>query len=222
MPRAPINPTNITPPRVPLIDERTGAISREWYRWLLSLFDQVEANTINIAGGEVGPNPEGDTASLQMALAAAVNDYSTLPAQPDLGPVLAALQAAALVPAPVTDLAALQQDLQDLALAPAPQPYVPSGAQFNNFRTATISTTVTGSDYLVMCDASAGPITVTLPATTAGLGRTLQVKKIDTTLNYVTIAAIGADTIDGASTAVLTTQYEAVTVLAVNGNWVIL
>jgi len=33
-----LNVTNITPPRVPLVDERTGLISREWYRFLLNLF----------------------------------------------------------------------------------------------------------------------------------------------------------------------------------------
>lgn len=32
------NETTITPPRVPLIDPRTGLISREWYRFFLNLF----------------------------------------------------------------------------------------------------------------------------------------------------------------------------------------
>jgi hypothetical protein len=35
---SPPNITNITPPRVPFTDERTGLISREWYRFLLNLF----------------------------------------------------------------------------------------------------------------------------------------------------------------------------------------
>jgi len=34
----PLNITNITPPRVPIIDERTGFVSREWYRFFLNLF----------------------------------------------------------------------------------------------------------------------------------------------------------------------------------------
>lgn len=34
----PVNATNITPPRVPIIDERTGYMSREWYRWFYNLF----------------------------------------------------------------------------------------------------------------------------------------------------------------------------------------
>lgn len=37
MPENP-NITQITPPRVALIDERTGAVSREWYRWFYNLY----------------------------------------------------------------------------------------------------------------------------------------------------------------------------------------
>ena len=37
-------PTPITPPRVPLLDERTGLISRQWYLFFLSLFQSAESN----------------------------------------------------------------------------------------------------------------------------------------------------------------------------------
>ena len=40
----PINPTQLTPPRVALIDERSGAISREWYRFFLSLLTATQSN----------------------------------------------------------------------------------------------------------------------------------------------------------------------------------
>lgn len=43
------NATQITPPRVPIIDPRTGAVSREWYRWFYSLY--------NIVGGGLGVIP---------------------------------------------------------------------------------------------------------------------------------------------------------------------
>ena len=43
MAKAPINPTQITPPRVAFIDERSGAISREWYRFFLSLRNATES-----------------------------------------------------------------------------------------------------------------------------------------------------------------------------------
>ena len=54
---APINPTQITPPRVEFIDPRSGAISREWYRFFLSLRNATETNQSEI---ELAP----DTASL--------------------------------------------------------------------------------------------------------------------------------------------------------------
>ena len=41
---SPINPTQITPPRVAFIDERSGAISREWYRFFLSLRNATQDN----------------------------------------------------------------------------------------------------------------------------------------------------------------------------------
>ena len=39
------NETQITPPRVSLVDERTGAVSREWYRWFYSLYNILGAGT---------------------------------------------------------------------------------------------------------------------------------------------------------------------------------
>jgi hypothetical protein len=50
------NSTQITPPRVPLIDERTGAVSREWYRWFYSLYDIVGTGTgiIPVTSGGTG------------------------------------------------------------------------------------------------------------------------------------------------------------------------
>lgn len=39
------NETQITPPRVPIIDTRTNAVSREWYRWFYSLYNILGAGT---------------------------------------------------------------------------------------------------------------------------------------------------------------------------------
>jgi len=39
-----INPTQLTPPRVAFIDPRSGAISREWYRFFLSLLTATQDN----------------------------------------------------------------------------------------------------------------------------------------------------------------------------------
>jgi hypothetical protein len=50
------NATQITPPRVSLIDERTGTVSREWYRWFYSLYNIVGSGTgvIPVASGGTG------------------------------------------------------------------------------------------------------------------------------------------------------------------------
>ena len=49
--------TNITPPRVPLTDQRTGLISREWYRFFLNLFELTGGgqNTTSLTDLQVGP-----------------------------------------------------------------------------------------------------------------------------------------------------------------------
>jgi len=41
------NLTNITPPRVPFLDARTGLISREWYLFLFSQFSQSKTLTVD-------------------------------------------------------------------------------------------------------------------------------------------------------------------------------
>jgi hypothetical protein len=57
---SPPNITNITPPRVPLIDERTGLISREWYRFFLNLFNLTGggSNTASLTDLQLGPTEE--------------------------------------------------------------------------------------------------------------------------------------------------------------------
>lgn len=48
-----LNTTNITPPRVQFLDERTGLISREWYRFFLNLY-QIRENIGNTDNNLLG------------------------------------------------------------------------------------------------------------------------------------------------------------------------
>ena len=66
----------ITPPRVPLIDERTGLIDRAWYLFFLSLNNA--AQTID-SNPDVRPNADTLVASYDAALRALAQDVSTLP-----------------------------------------------------------------------------------------------------------------------------------------------
>jgi hypothetical protein len=77
------NITNITPPRVPLTDPRSGLIAREWYLFFLSLFNQTGQSTNSLEDIQKGPVAEAtfsDTSEIEKQIAAL--DVSP---QPDLG-----------------------------------------------------------------------------------------------------------------------------------------
>ncbi len=68
------------------------------------------------------------------------------------------------------------------------------------------------TDEVILCNATAGNITVIPPSATVRAKFTpLTVKKIDVSGNSVTIDPSGATTIDGAATKATTTQWEAIT-----------
>jgi hypothetical protein len=82
--------------------------------------------------------------------------------------------------------------------------------------------TATANDYAIMCDASGGGFTITLPAAASHTGRVYHIKKIDSSGNIVTVDGNSSETIDDATTAVLTTQYEAITIQCDGDEWFIL
>lgn len=85
--------------------------------------------------------------------------------------------------------------------------------------TKTANYTVTKSNGHFRGDATSASFTFTLPAAT-GTGYTLSFKKIDSSANTVTIDGNGSETIDGATTYVLSTQYQGVTIMDVaTGVW---
>jgi len=99
---SPINPTQLTPPRVEFIDPRSGAISREWYRFFLSLLTATQTNQDEV---ELAPDAtsllatydamlasvsqtsaitsDGMVASLESSLNSLQNAFGVTP--PDLG-----------------------------------------------------------------------------------------------------------------------------------------
>ena len=98
------NITNITPPRVPLTDPRTGLIAREWYLFFLSLFNQTGQSTNSLEDVQKGPPAE-------------TVDLNTLLGQAQLSSDGSEAVAAAL--------AALATDVQALGVAPAYTPQLP-------------------------------------------------------------------------------------------------
>jgi hypothetical protein len=78
---------------------------------------------------------------------------------------------------------------------------------------------MTSDRSLTLCDATDGVFSVYLPAAADSLGRVLNFKKIDSSVNAVTIDANGAETIDDALTFVLASQYDCVTITSDGTEW---
>ena len=76
MPSPNATPTPITPPRVPLIDPRTGLIDRAWYLFFLSL-NNAATNSYN--NEDVGPSPESLIAAYDAALRTLAAEVGTQP-----------------------------------------------------------------------------------------------------------------------------------------------
>lgn len=149
------NITNITPPRVPLTDPRTGLIAREWYLFLLSLFNQTGQSGLSLEDLQKGPPAE--TFDANAILSAAQLSSGILPS--DLGPIITALQAleasqqSAFDPTnlqnsiqaldisqrPAFDPTSLQNSIQALELAPVNTPQLPR-LRYGSFYDTTTQT----------------------------------------------------------------------------------
>ena len=88
----------------------------------------------------------------------------------------------------------------------------------NNVSSAT---TLDETYSTVRGDATSAAFTITLPAcVTANIGRIYRIMKIDSSINAVTVGRTGSDTINGATTSSLATQYSAKTyVCGAAGLW---
>ncbi len=89
-------------------------------------------------------------------------------------------------------------------------------------KTVSDSYNVTNLDSAIFVDASTGAKTITLLNPSGVEGKSLYVKKIDSAGTIVTLNANGSGLIDGSNTAIIIAQYDALRVIAHNGNWWIL
>lgn len=89
-------------------------------------------------------------------------------------------------------------------------------------RTVTTGTTLDANDYTVLCDATSAAFQITLPAAALCKYNVINIKKIDVTANAVTVAANGAEKIDGQATQVITAPYTNLLITSDGSNWYIL
>jgi len=92
---------------------------------------------------------------------------------------------------------------QGAGVVPAFQTLTQVSAQTTNFTAAS-----TGLFRLYLCNCSSGAITATLPTLTSAAGRVYSFKKTDVSGNTLTIDGNGSETIDGALTLIITSQYD--------------
>jgi len=165
---SPINPTQLTPPRVAFIDERSGAISREWYRFFLSLLTATQANQEEVM---LAPDTDSLLATYDALLAELAQATETQPegaSVADLATTQSDVQGLALTPtaAAISALAVVQSDIQALSLAPSD-----SGGSVTSVAASggTTGLTFTGSPIT-----SSGTLTLggTLAVANGGTGQT--------------------------------------------------
>ncbi len=94
---------------------------------------------------------------------------------------------------------------------------------FDNHIIGVVSKTTTYlavlADEVVLCDATSAGFTVDLPTAVGNTGKSYIVKKIDSSGNAVTIDGNAAQTIDGAATKVLSSQYASARIVSDGANW---
>jgi len=214
MPSPNATPTPITPPRVPLIDPRTGLIDRAWYLFFLSL-NNIATGVVDDGG--TGADAISLLASYDQALMSVNQELQTLPPTVDLSAeLIKQIQDANLVDccsALVSQTAEMQKQIEALQV----QPIVDTAAITAAINAAssapvtkTADFTVADNETWIINNKSGSTCTVTLPTASAWTGRELTFKNLQaqTLVSASSNVVLIDDTVAG--TAIL---------LAVVGNW---
>ena len=168
MPSPNATPTPITPPRVPLIDPRTGLIDRAWYLFFLSLNN---AATAIIDDSGLTFSAESTIASLDAALQAVNQELQTLPSPIDLSDELIkqiqALELADCCSALVSQIAEMQKQIDALQSAPITTPQIPQFVYGSFYSTANQPDGSTTTAYPLLYDTTQFSKNVTLEDRTA-------------------------------------------------------
>ena len=90
---------------------------------------------------------------------------------------------------------------------------------YRNNLTKTTTYTVQKSDRVILCDATGGVFTVTLPPAQDMWNKDIVIKKIDVSANAVTVDGDGAETIEGSATQSLASQYDAIHIISNGTAW---
>lgn len=87
--------------------------------------------------------------------------------------------------------------------------------------TTTTNYTALTTDSLIRANAAGGSITITLPTAVGVPGRQYQIKRINSSGGTVIVTTTGGQAIDGTSSITLLQQYETLSVMSDNANWMV-
>jgi len=85
--------------------------------------------------------------------------------------------------------------------------------------TFTADSAATNNHGVILADTSTASINISIPTAFDNSGKVFTVKKT-AAANTVTLDPFSAQTIDGAATKVLSTQWESVTIISDGANWI--
>lgn len=116
--------TPITPPRVPLVDLTTGLITREWFLFLLNLYTRDNNNQTDVDGLIKAPPPNFTTAAdVAAGVQTAVLEAYSPTSDAAYYTLVNAIQSLP-VGVSIDQLAALQNEIQSLAVGPTHTPHL--------------------------------------------------------------------------------------------------
>lgn len=207
---SPLNETNIIAPRVPIIDERSGLISREWYRFFLNLF-------VLTGGGK------NDTSLLDLQVGPPTQPYIDIHS---IDPTPSSFAAYAAGSTQESQIAELQKQIEGLQVAPqfdisAINAAIAAASTAPVTKTANF--TVTANEAWLINNKSGSSCTVTLPTASSNIGRELYF------LNYQaqTLVSASSNVVPLASGSATTAILEAVagsnaTLVSDGTNWIMM
>ena len=84
------------------------------------------------------------------------------------------------------------------------------------------SYTLTNTNSILLADPATANMTLTLPSSSANVGKRYTIVRSAAGANTVTVAAAGGNTIAGSATQVLTDPYQTLVIVSIGNNWAVL
>lgn len=97
-----------------------------------------------------------------------------------------------------------------------------AGVRIAGVDVQALSYTVVDAHYVALVNAGSGAVVATLPTAVGRRGKIFVFQKSDASANTVTIDGAGTETINGAATLVISTQFHCRTIISDGANWFVI